>query len=159
MMRLEDKEMEMNEEYEYAGFWIRVGASLIDALLLMIITLPLMMMVYGESMWESSDIILGPVDFLLNYTLPFIATILFWQYKSATPGKMVLNIKVVDADTGEKLSVGQSIGRYFAYIPAALVFMIGVIWVAFDKRKQGWHDKLARTVVIRKINNQDVEHL
>jgi len=158
-MRSEDKEMEMNEEYEYAGFWIRVGASLIDALLLMIITLPLMMMVYGESMWESSDIILGPVDFLLNYTLPFIATILFWQYKSATPGKMALNIKVVDADTGEKLSVGQSIGRYFAYIPAALVFMIGVIWVAFDKRKQGWHDKLARTVVIRKINNQDVEHL
>jgi uncharacterized RDD family membrane protein YckC len=43
---------------------------------------------------------------------------LFWLYKSATPGKMVLNIKVVDVDTGEKLSVGQSIGRYFAYIPA-----------------------------------------
>jgi uncharacterized RDD family membrane protein YckC len=52
-----------------------------------------------------------PADFLINYVLPFVATILFWLYKSATPGKMVLNIKVVDVDTGEKLSVGQSIGR------------------------------------------------
>jgi uncharacterized RDD family membrane protein YckC len=57
--------------------------------------------------------------------MPFVATILFWLYKSATPGKMVLNIKVVDVDTGEKLSVGQSIGRYFAYIPAMFTTLAG----------------------------------
>jgi uncharacterized RDD family membrane protein YckC len=95
-------------------------------------------------------LLLPPADFLINYVLPFVATILFWLYKSATPGKMALNMKVVDVDTGEKLSVGQSIGRYFAYIPAMAILMIGIIWVAFDKRKQGWHDKLAKTVVIRK---------
>ncbi|VVH66727.1 hypothetical protein BSPLISOX_3025 [uncultured Gammaproteobacteria bacterium] len=141
-----------NEEYEYAGFWIRVGATLIDTFLLSIILLPLTMMVYGDLTWEGKGLILGPADFLINYVFPSVATVLFWLYKSATPGKMVLNIKVVDADTGEKLSVGQSIGRYFAYIPAIVILMIGVIWVAFDKRKQGWHDKLAKTVVIRKCN-------
>jgi uncharacterized RDD family membrane protein YckC len=139
-----------NEEYEYAGFWIRVGATFIDVFLLSIILLPLTMMVYGDLTWKREGLILGFADFLINYVLPFVATILFWLYKSATPGKMVLNIKVVDADTGEKLSVGQSIGRYFAYIPAMAILMIGIIWVVFDKRKQGWHDKLAKTVVIRK---------
>ena len=139
-----------NAEYEYAGFWIRVGATFIDVFLLSIILLPLTMMVYGDLTWKREGLILGSADFLINYVLPFVATILFWLYKSATPGKMVLNIKVVDADTGEKLSVGQSIGRYFAYIPAMAILMIGIIWVVFDKRKQGWHDKLAKTVVIRK---------
>jgi uncharacterized RDD family membrane protein YckC len=146
-----------NEEYEYAGFWIRVGASLIDDLLLVMITLPLTMMIYGSLVWEREAIILGPADFLINYTLPFIAVVLFWFYKSATPGKMALNIKIVNASDGRKLSVGQSIGRYFAYIPAMLVFLIGIIWVAFDKRKQGWHDKLAGTVVLRKKKDSVVE--
>lgn len=117
----------MDNEYEYAGFWIRVWASLIDTLLFLMIA------------------------------LPFIATVLFWYYKSATPGKMALNIKIVNANDGGKLSVGQLIGRYFAYIPAMLVFFIGIIWVAFDKRKQGWHDKLAGTVVIRKKKNNPTE--
>ena len=139
-----------NEEYEYAGFWIRVGATFIDVFLLSIILLPLTMMVYGDLTWKREGLILGSADFLINYVLPFVATILFWLYKSATPGKMALNMKVVDVDTGEKLSVGQSIGRYFAYIPAMAILMIGIIWVVFDKRKQGWHDKLAKTVVIRK---------
>ncbi len=138
------------DEEQYAGFWIRVWATLIDILLLSMITLPLTMLIYGNSMWESQRIILGPADFLINYTFPFIAVILFWIYKSATPGKMALNIKIVNADDGRKISVGQSIGRYFAYFPAILVFFIGIFWVAFDKRKQGWHDKLAGTVVIKK---------
>lgn len=146
-----------NEEYKYAGFWIRVGASLIDVLLISVITVPLTIMIYGNLVWESEVIILGAADFFINYTLPFIAVVLFWLYKSATPGKMALKIKIVDARTGGKLSVGQSIGRYFAYIPAMLVLMIGIIWVAFDRRKQGWHDKLAKTVVIQKKNSKKVE--
>lgn len=144
-----------NEEYKYAGFWIRVGASLIDALLISVITVPLTIMIYGDLVWEGESFILGAADFFINYTLPFIAVVLFWLYKSATPGKMAL--KIVDARTGGKLSVGQSIGRYFAYIPAMLVLMIGIIWVAFDRRKQGWHDKLAKTVVIQKKNSKKVE--
>ncbi len=140
------------KEYKYAGFWIRVGASLIDLLLLSMITFPLMFLAYGSLAWESEGTFLGAADFLINVTFPLFATVLFWFYKSATPGKMALKIKIVNAYDGSKLSVGQCIGRYFAYIPAILILFIGIFWVAFDKKKQGWHDKLAKTVVIRKKN-------
>ncbi|CAC9552811.1 hypothetical protein [uncultured Gammaproteobacteria bacterium] len=146
-----------NEKYEYAGFWIRTGASLIDGLLIVMITLPLTMMIYGNLVWENEEMLLGPADFLINYVLPFFATILFWLYKSATPGKMALKIKIVNETDGAKLSVGQSIGRYFAYIPAILLLGIGIFWVAFDKRKQGWHDKLAKTVVIKRKSTATTE--
>jgi uncharacterized RDD family membrane protein YckC len=61
---------------------------------------------------------------------------------------MITKIKIINADTGMKLSIGQCIIRYLAYFPAILFGLLGVIWVAFDKRKQGWHDKLARTLVV-----------
>lgn len=137
------------DNVEYAGFWIRVGATFIDGLLFSIFTLPITMIVYGDALWESESMILGPADFLINYVLPAVVVVLFWLYKSATPGKMVLKLKIVDASTGNVLSVGQAIGRYLAYFLAAIPFLLGMIWVGFDKKKQGWHDKLANTVVIR----------
>ncbi|VAY86316.1 hypothetical protein MNB_ARC-1_598 [hydrothermal vent metagenome] len=147
------------EEYEYAGFWIRVGASLIDAILMLMVTLPLTLMIYGiDTVSESEKVILGPVDFVINYSLPFFATIIFWMYKSATPGKMILKLKILDEKTGNKLTIGQSIGRYLAYFPAMLALMLGIFWVAWDKKKQGWHDKLAKTVVVRnKQRTEDVK--
>ncbi len=45
----------------------------------------------------------------------------------------------------------QSIIRYIGYIPSILVFCIGLFWVAFDPKKQGWHDKMAKTVVVREL--------
>lgn len=145
--------MEKNLEeknYEYAGFWIRVGAILIDIILLLMITLPLTLMIYGsDALSNNEEVFLGPADFLINNFFPFFATIVFWMYKSATPGKMVLHLKVLDEETGNRLTLGQSIGRYFAYIPATLIFMLGILWVALDKKKQGWHDKLAKTIVIK----------
>lgn len=143
--------------FEYAGFWIRVGASFIDGILFAIFTLPLTMIVYGDALWESDSIILGPADFLINYVLPAVIVVLFWLYKSATPGKMILKLKVVDATTGNVLTVGQAIGRYFAYFLAFIPLCLGVIWVGFDRKKQGWHDKLANTVVIReKVKDEAV---
>ena len=140
-----------NKEYEYAGFWIRAVASLIDGILFAIIIIPLLAMIYGDSWTGGGEVaIRGPAEFLIQYVFPFIAVVLFWYYRSATPGKMALNLAIVNADDGGKLSIGQCIGRYFAYIPAMLILMIGIIWVAFDKRKQGWHDKLAGTLVIKK---------
>jgi uncharacterized RDD family membrane protein YckC len=69
---------------------------------------------------------------------------------------MATKLKVVDAVSGEKMSMGQAIGRYFAYIPAMLPLGLGLIWVGIDKKKQGWHDKLAGTVVIRDTEQESV---
>jgi uncharacterized RDD family membrane protein YckC len=55
----------------------------------------------------------------------------------------------VDAKTGSSLSVGQSLVRYVGYFVSAIPFCLGLIWVGFDSKKQGWHDKIAGTVVVR----------
>lgn len=138
----------MNEQ-EYAGFWIRTGASVIDSVLILAIILPLISVIYGPDYWLNESLIVGFWDVVLNYVLPAIAVIVFWSYKSATPGKMALRLVIVDARTGEKPSTAQFIGRYLAYYVSILPLFLGLIWVGIDKRKQGWHDKLAGTVVLR----------
>lgn len=145
-----DLTSEPGDEVVYAGFWIRVLANILDGIFYMIIAFPLLTAIYGMVYWESEEYTLGVWDFLISNILPIIIVITFWVYKSATPGKMVLGLEIISLGENKKLSVGQAIGRYFAYIPAYLVFFLGIIWVAFDKRKQGWHDKLASTAVIKK---------
>ena len=133
----------------YAGFWIRTAAALIDTILVLVIILPLLTLAYGREYWVSDLFYHGVWDLLLNYILPAVAVVLFWIYKSATPGKMVLKLRIVDARTGGKPSVGQLVGRYLAYYISIIPLMLGIIWVGIDKRKQGWHDKLAGTLVIK----------
>ncbi|QBB72012.1 RDD family protein [Pseudolysobacter antarcticus] len=140
-----------DQDLEYVGFWPRVGASILDTIILMLITGPLLIAIYGWSYFtaQSKSLIAGPADFLISWVFPAIAVILFWSYRQATPGKMVIAARVVDAETGRSLSIAQSIGRYLAYFVAMLPLFLGVIWIAFDPKKQGWHDKLAGTVVVR----------
>ena len=61
---------------------------------------------------------------------------------------MVIGAKIVDAKTGAP-STGQLIGRYFGYYVSILPFFLGIVWVGIDAKKQGFHDKLAGTVVVR----------
>ena len=141
-----------NNDFEYVGFWPRVGASIIDAIIVLIITALPLVAIYDWGYFTDQDrpLIAGPADFLISWVLPAVGVILFWLYKQATPGKMAVSARVVDASTGNTLTVGQSIGRYLGYFVAILPLFIGIIWVAFDPRKQGWHDKLAGTVVVRR---------
>ncbi len=142
-------------EQEYAGFWVRAAASLIDTVLILIVTWPILSFIYGPQYWESEVFSLGPLDTLVSYVLPALAVILFWIYKSATPGKMALRLLIVDSKTGQMPSRAQFIGRYFAYYASIIPFFLGFIWVGIDKRKQGFHDKLAGTIVIRKEKTAD----
>ncbi len=133
----------------YVGFWLRVVAAFIDSLLVAFLVYPLMIAVFG---WDT--LLAGAAGtmstLLLELVLPAIAIVAFWIYRSATPGKMVIGAVIVDADTLGKPSSAQLIGRYFGYYVSAIPLMLGLLWVAFDGRKQGWHDKLAGTLVIRK---------
>lgn len=137
------------EDLEYVGFWPRVGAALIDTILLCVILYPLLTWIYGGEYWLDARLVKGPVDFLLSWVLPAIAVVLFWTYRQATPGKMAISAKVVDARTGGTPSTRQLVIRYLGYYVSTLPLCLGLIWVAFDPRKQGWHDKLAGTVVVR----------
>lgn len=136
---------------EYVGFWARVGASLIDTILFLLAATPLLVSVYGWAYFdaEQTGFVAGPADVLISWVLPAVAVILFWLRKQATPGKMAVSARVVDATTGNPLTPGQSIGRYLAYFVSTAPLGLGLLWVAFDAKKQGWHDKLAGTVVVR----------
>lgn len=142
------------DQLEYVGFWPRVGATLVDAIIVLVVTGPLLVAIYGWAYLSDPryGLIAGPADFFISWVFPAIATVLFWLYCQATPGKMAISAHVVDASTGEAASVGQYVGRYLAYFVSILPLFLGVIWVALDSRKQGWHDKLANTVVIRPKN-------
>jgi uncharacterized RDD family membrane protein YckC len=122
----------------YIGFWPRVLASIIDSVLLMLVLMPFAGMLTSG----------GSASILINVILPAVAVIVFWIYKSATPGKMIIRAEIVDAKTFGKPTTGQFIGRYLGYYVSTLPLLLGLIWVAFDERNQGWHDKLAGTVVI-----------
>lgn len=143
--------MQPTEPVHYAGFWIRVVASLIDTVLVLIITFPLVYAVYGKDYFdpEATGLVTGPADFLITWVLPAVAVILFWLSRQATPGKMALSLRIVDADSGGALSMRQCVVRYLGYFVSSIPLCLGLIWVAFDRRKQGWHDKLAHTVVIK----------
>ena len=144
------------DDREYAGFWIRVAAALIDtALFLIVFSIPLTL-IYGVGYWTSATATGSLWDSLIQYVLPLVLTVWFWTRYLGTPGKMLLRLRVVDARTGEALSTGQAIGRYLGYYVSILPFMLGFIWVGIDKRKQGFHDKLAGTVVIRERKREPV---
>jgi uncharacterized RDD family membrane protein YckC len=73
----------------------------------------------------------------------------FWATTGQTPGKMALGIKVIGED-GSPVSWGKALLRYLGYILNSLAFSIGFIWAAFDAKRQGWHDKIAKTYVVPK---------
>jgi uncharacterized RDD family membrane protein YckC len=138
-----------DQDLEYVGFWARVWAAIVDTAIILGLTMPLLIVIYGWKYFENERLVQGPADALISWGLPAIAVILFWLKKQATPGKMIVSARVVDAVTGQTMSTGQSIGRYLGYFVSALPLGLGLLWVAWDPKKQGWHDKLAGTVVVR----------
>jgi uncharacterized RDD family membrane protein YckC len=132
-------------DVEYVGFWARVGASLIDSIAMLFLVVPALVWCVGND-WAFAD---GVEAFTINWILPAIAVLVFWFARGATPGKMVISAVIVDARTFKTPSAGQLIGRYLGYFVSTVPLGLGLLWVAFDARKQGWHDKLANTVVIR----------
>lgn len=138
---------------------MRAFAAILDILILLMVTVPVLFWIYGpgyffsnespQGFWDLFTDYQGFWDVVINIFFPLIATILFWKYKSATPGKMMMGIAIVDAETGGVPVTGKLVLRYFAYLVSIVPLLFGFIWIAFDKRKQSFHDKLADTLVIR----------
>ena len=133
-----------------AGFWIRVAASIIDTIVILIVTMPLLLVIYGNEYWTSQEMVKGPAHFLIAYVFPAVATIALWILFGGTPGKLVCGLRVVDVQTGEYLALWQGIVRYLGYFVSMIPLFLGFLWVAWDARKQGFHDKLARSLVVYK---------
>ncbi|MBN2438144.1 MAG: RDD family protein [Deltaproteobacteria bacterium] len=89
---------------------------------------------------------------ILHGTASLFASLLYftWFHGSVgqTPGKMLLGLKVIRA-SGESLSFGFAFLRWVGYLVSSSLLGLGFLWVLFDSRRQGWHDKIADTLVIR----------
>lgn len=137
-------------EIKYAGFWIRFAASLIDSLIIGVIVLPLLIYIYGVNYLFSTQLVKGFWDVILQFVLPAAAIVLLWIYRSATPGKDIADIEIVDAQTLQKPSPKQCLIRYLAYYPGLLCLGAGFVMIGFDAKKRGWHDRMANTLVTYK---------
>ena len=129
-----------------ASFAKRLAAYLIDVVILYNLTEIIFII----------TAILAPPDIFIQLVLavPFVLLllcsyfILFWFFAhGATPGMMLTKIRVIQSNRSNIL-FGQSVMRYIGFILSTLPLFLGFIWVLFDKKNQGWHDKIAKTFVI-----------
>lgn len=162
---------------EYVGFWKRFLAFLVDSAAVSLVFSPVMLALYGAGFFarlnaelaslsassgdpyadamralaildrpDSAIMALGDIRVQLAFA---VAIILFWRFRGATPGKMLVRARIVTAEGLTQPSTGRLIGRFFAYFVSIFPACLGFLWIAFDRRKQGWHDKIAGTVVVR----------
>jgi uncharacterized RDD family membrane protein YckC len=141
----------------YAGFWIRLLAYIIDAVIVGAVTFGLIkatgvITVYCPiGVTNASDPSCGnaQVSGLLYVILllPVLYDVLLWAY-GGTLGQRALGLKVVNAQTGGNLGLARSLLRYVGMIISSIPIYLGLIWAGFDPRKQGWHDKIAGSFVL-----------
>lgn len=133
----------------YVGFWIRFLAAMIDSIWASLALFVVLAVIYQAEFSTSGFLQLSSDTPLEQFILYAVLIIAFWMVIASTPGKLVFNAYIVDADTLRPASNMQLVIRYFCYYISLIPLFLGFLWVAFDARKQGWHDKLARTVVIK----------
>lgn len=129
---------------EYAGFWKRLAAIIIDGLILGVASAFLYFIAFlGLGIFGISVYLLSLVAGWLYFALMESSRL------EGTLGKMALGIIVTDME-GRRISFGKATGRYFGKIISAIILYIGFLMIAFTQKKQGLHDMLANCLVIRK---------
>jgi len=137
----------MNNEVIYAGFWKRFIATILDWIWFYGAVYLSLWLIQGED-FMSPDAGYTATQFILEWIVPLVVVMAFWVGTSSSPGKMIFNIKIVDAETFEKVSPPRLLLRYIGYFVSFIPLFLGFFWVGWDKKKQGWHDKIAKTVLV-----------
>jgi uncharacterized RDD family membrane protein YckC len=94
----------------------------------------------------------GPMSdggLLMAHLVSALIVLNFWVERQGTPGKLVLGLRIVDAESGGPAPVGNLVVRYVGFLIALMPLGLGCLWALWDPRRQGWHDKMARTLVVR----------
>jgi uncharacterized RDD family membrane protein YckC len=93
----------------------------------------------------------GFLAFLVTFGLGLVYFPWFWTHGGATPGMRNQGLRVVRDDNGGPITTGQAILRLIGFWVSGAVLYLGYIWILFDKRRRGWHDLIAGTVVVQKL--------
>jgi len=140
----------MTMPMRYGGFWIRVVAYIIDAIILGIVG-AIIAVIFGVNFSDPNLAQNGRYQGaqLFDLVVSFAYFAGLWTVMDGSLGQRILGMRVVDANTGAPIGFGKAALRWLGLIISFAVCFIGVIWVAFDARKQGWMDKIGGTVVVR----------
>lgn len=131
----------------YGGFWIRVVAYIIDIIILGVVN-GIIDAIFHVNPTSTASGGSAPAS-LINLIIDIAYFAGQWSYFGATLGQRVFKLRVVDANTGQQLGIGKALLRWVGLFVSFAVCFVGVIWVAFDARKQGWMDKIAGTLVLQ----------
>jgi uncharacterized RDD family membrane protein YckC len=154
----------------YGGFWRRSVAMSIDLFILGMIGFTMLILgsvafglgISPEDMAADPETLmaLGLKVMAICQALGFFLNMAYFTWfhgtTGQTPGKRLMGLRVV-GDTGEALTLGSAFLRWVGYIISFVPFFMGFLWAGADRRKQGWHDKIAGTVVIDLYQVVEVE--
>ncbi len=150
-------------KHRYGGFWRRAVAYSVDKTILQIISLILLLVGmlasglglpayrHGHDGGLFGNMLDGPFLAFYYVMTVFVDMLYFTWFHGAmgqTPGKMMLKLRVVQP-SGDPVSFGTAFLRWVGYVVSAAAVFIGFMWIALDRRKQAWHDKIADTIVVR----------
>ncbi|ASG66438.1 RDD family protein [Idiomarina sp. X4] len=146
-------------EFNHGGFWLRLAAAIIDTIITQLgltiigviigIFVGIFMGAAGSPMGDI-EMVAGGIGYVIGIVGQWLYFTIFeisgWM---ATPGKKILGLQVTDMN-GQQIGFGRANGRYWGKIVSALLLMVGFIMIAFTEKKQGLHDIMAGTLVIKK---------
>lgn len=150
---------------QYAGWWARVGAWIIDGLIATVFLLPSIVVFItgpreinfrsdgfaGPGLYEEPTAATIAIAGLL-YLVGFIAYLVFYCRmlgKGATVGRKVAGYRVLDERTMQPIGTGRAVGRYFAMILSGLPFYLGFLWPLWDAERRTFHDMIVKTRAVK----------
>jgi uncharacterized RDD family membrane protein YckC len=143
--------------YEFGGFGERLIAYLVDVLIVTFLVIAIIILAGlvvgvgaagGSGLLAVAGILVIVVAVLV---VPFAYFPYFWARTGQTPGMKIFGLRVVRDIDGGPIDGGAALLRLIGYWVSSLVFYLGFIWIFIDKRKRGWHDLIAGTVVVKKL--------
>jgi uncharacterized RDD family membrane protein YckC len=140
----------------FAGYGERLMAYIVDVIIVTIVIVVVAVIgglaIAGGAVTGSASAVVG--GGLLLVVAIFVVSLgyfpFFWARGGATPGMRMFGLIVVRDSDGGPISGGQAVIRLIGYWVSSLVFYLGYIWVFVDKRRRGWHDLIAGTVVVQR---------
>ena len=126
--------------WQYAGFWLRFGAILVDGVILGVVGVILLF------------VLTDTTAALFNFVIGFAYYVLGNGW-GGTPGKRLLGLRVVNND-GDEPGLAAGLVRYLVTLISALALFLGYLWMLWDGQRQTWHDKAAGTFVVQVLSGR-----
>lgn len=137
-----------SEIHPWAGFWIRLEAFWMDGLIILLLAMFFGSLTYSTALGYQLFPNIGKINLFLLLIFIFYHALFLGKFKT-TPGKKFFGLSIIPLKSCARFGYSDTFLRTLAYFVSGLFLGIGFLWMAFDKHKQGWHDKIAKTSVLR----------